>query len=299
MKKAVLALSLALASSSLLFAGSTPDSLDMVQLHTLAVNGSPYYQAVLSTACRNGDLTAAPDYVTAANWAISSSDAGNPLGLYAYAALLDSGLGVQKDKDKAEELFAKAAPSLKEMAEKGDFRACYSYAYLLYSGRGGVKEDKAQAATLFKQSAEAGDPHAAYMTGLLFQRGEGVERSAPKAIEWFQKAALSGERKAQLALGTMYLKGGTFGRNMEEAAKWILMSAEAGEPDAQYLAGVMYETGSAGKKDMSKALQYYHRAALQGDEKAKKRLKAFAGEMRKTLGLEEPAPDSASKNENK
>lgn len=263
-----------------------PDGLDLAQLTTLAVNGSAYYQAALSTVLRNGDLGAKPDYAGAAEWAKESAATGNPLGLYALAALADGGLGVQAGKAKAEELFKQAAPGLETLAKDGDFRACYALAYLRYAGRGGLQQDKSQATALFMKAAEAGDIHAAYMAGVLHERGEGVAQSTPKAVEWLMKAATANDRKAQCALGKMYMKTSIVKSSREEASKWIVMAAEAGEPEAQYLAGRIFENGFAGQKDMTKALQYYHRAALQGDEAAKARLKSFAEDMRKTLGIE-------------
>jgi len=282
------------------------DGLSLLQLRTLAINGSPYYQAALSSACRYGDLGESSDYASAASWAQESAAAKNPLGLYALAALSDGGLGIQADKAKAEELFKEAAPGLEKMADDGDYRACYAYAYLCYSGRGGVPQSKEKAATLFLKAAEAGDLHASYMAGTLYLRGEGVEQSNPKAIEWLQKAALAGERSAQRALGMLYLKTAKIGRNKDEGAKWIVMAAEGGDAEAQYIAGGLFEGGLTGKKDMKRALQYYHRSALQGNEAAKKRLKSFADEMRKTLGIEKAAdgvpsesasPDSGAKAE--
>ncbi len=272
----------------------SPDGLSIDQLTTLSVNGSSYYQAALSNALRYGDFGAKSDFASAATWANASAEAKNPLGLYALAALCEGGLGIQADKAKAEALFKEAAPGLEALSKEGDFRACYAYAYLCYSGRGGVAQDKAKAAALFIKAAEAGDVRAAYMAGVLYQRGEGVEQNTSKAMDWLMKAAQANDRKAQCAIGKMHLK--SMGQNSKrEAAKWIVMAAEGGDAEAQYLAGCLYEGGLAGEKDMSKALQYYHRSALQGDDAAKKRLKSFAESMRKTLGIEKPQ-DPATEN---
>lgn len=268
-----------------------PDGLNLPQLMTLAVNGSSYYQAALAGALRHGDLGAKADYAEAASWAGRSAEAKNPLGLYELAALSDGGLGVQVDKAKAEELFKQAAPGLEPMASSGDIRACYALAYLRYSGRGGVAQDKALAAALFAKAAEGGDVHAAYMAGVMHLRGDGVEQSNPKAVEWLLKAAANNDAKAQCALGKLYLKTSISPKSRSEAAKWIVMAAESGEPEAQYLAGCVYENGISCQKDMNKALQYYHKAALQGDDAARKRLKSFASDMRKNLGIEKPKED--------
>ena len=294
--KKILSLAIILAMASAVMAEERKDGADglgLQQLTTLAINGSAYYQAALSNVLRYGDLGAKSDYAGAAQWANESANAKNPLGLYALAALTDGGLGVQADKAKADELFKEAAPGLEAMAKEGDFRACYAFAYLRYAGRGGVAQDKAQAAALFIKAAEAGDIHAAYMAGVLYQRGEGVEQNTSKAVEWLLKAAQVNDRKAQCALGKMYLKTGVTPNSRSEASRWIVMAAEAGDAEAQYLAGYLFENGVAGQKDMNKALQYYHRSALQGDESAKKRLKSFANDMRKTLGIEKPQEPAA------
>jgi hypothetical protein len=270
----------------------SPEGLTLEQISSLAIDGDAYFQAALSTILRVGDLNTKMDYASALEWAKLSAEAGDPLGKYALAALYDAGLGVKLDKEMAEKLFTEAAPGLGALIVSGDFRACYALAYLRYSGRGGVAPDKTIAASLFKKAAEAGDLHAAYMIGVMYQRGDGVEREIPKATEWLLKAATAGDRRAQVALGVLYLKN-AIGNNKAEAAKWLVMAAEAGDQEAQFLCGVIYENGFAGEKDMSRALQYYHRAALQGEKRAEKRLKDFADSMRKELGLEKPKEETA------
>jgi len=270
-----------------------PDGLDLMQLKTLAINGSPYYQAAFSMACRNGDLGSQKDYEQAVRWAKESSASGDPLGVYSMAVLLDNAFGVSADKAKAEEMFKSCATGLEALSEDPkDFRASYALGYLNYAGRGGLPVDKAKAAKLFLKAADAGDVHAIFMCGLLYQRGDGVERSNPKAIDFFLKAAAAGEIKAQLSLGVMYLKAGALGNSRQEASRWLYMAAEGGEADAQYLMGCVLENGSLGTKDLNKALQYYHRSALQGNESAKKRLKNFAEDVRKTMGIEKEASSS-------
>ncbi|HMM59838.1 MAG TPA: sel1 repeat family protein, partial [Candidatus Rifleibacterium sp.] len=64
----------------------------------------------------------------------------------------------------------------------------------------GVKQDFATAANWFRLAADAGDMHAQFYLGTLYQCGMGVEFSLEKANSWLQKAAAQGHKEANTLL---------------------------------------------------------------------------------------------------
>ena len=72
--------------------------------------------------------------------------------------------------------------------------------------------------------AEAGDTEAQCHLGQMYEDGNGVERSADKALIWFQKSAKQGHGPAGNSIGTCFLKGLGVNQNFDEAFKWYTWS---------------------------------------------------------------------------
>jgi TPR repeat protein len=67
----------------------------------------------------------------------------------------------------------------------------------------GVPLDYAEAARLFKKSADQGNPEAQLSLGLLYYNGWGVEQNREEAINWCLMAVDQGDEKAKLVLTSM------------------------------------------------------------------------------------------------
>ena len=81
--------------------------------------------------------------------------------------------------------------------------------------------------------AEDGSAAAQFNLGLLYDRGEGRERDAAKALEWFLFSAESGFNRAQFRLGNLYDAGEDVERDLIEARKWFAIAAESRYPKAK------------------------------------------------------------------
>lgn len=81
-----------------------------------------------------------------------------------------------------------------------------------------------------------------------------------------------GEREAQYTVGMMYLKGEGVEKDEKEGAGWMLKAAEQDHPYGIYKMGELYEKGIGVAKDPSLSAEWYKRAAKTGmgdpDEKA-------------------------------
>ena len=121
-----------------------------------------------------------------------------------------------------------------------------------------------------RPEAEAGDPRAQYLMGVMYAHGKGVERDNFEAARWYEKAARNGETRAAFNLGFMLLNGvgETNQSDPAAAAKWLSVAAQAGNLTAQYLLGEMYLTGRGVPRDLEAALTWTLRAALRGHARA-------------------------------
>ncbi|GMQ99203.1 MAG: hypothetical protein BMS9Abin18_0019 [Zetaproteobacteria bacterium] len=91
------------------------------------------------------------------------------------------------------------------------------------------KENTTDAATLFQQAAEKGNRRAQYQLGLLYARGDGVQKNLVKAREWLRKAAMQGHPKAQFYLGQMYVFGDGGEKDNVKATTWFWLAKTLGD----------------------------------------------------------------------
>ena len=122
----------------------------------------------------------------------------------------------------------------------------------------------------YTKAAEQGDSTAQHNLGYCYEKGNGIEKSLPKAVEWYTKAAEQGYAKAQCILSIYYAQGKGVDKDFAKAIIWCNKAVEQGYAKAQYLLGVYYYKGIGVEKNLSKAMEWYTKAAEQGEEDAKK-----------------------------
>ena len=153
-----------------------------------------------------------------------------------------------------------------------------------------------EAYSVFIREARTGNPEAHYCLGLMFARGQGIDKDYPAALSWFTKAYDMGFLNAGYFLGKMHLMGlgtpkdvskaeGFFEsvadrdaratyelgllnftgkdrpRDLKTSASWIAKSADAGNPEAQFILGQFYKAGAGVPKDIDKAVEWLGKAA--------------------------------------
>jgi uncharacterized protein len=127
------------------------------------------------------------------------------------------------------------------------------------------------------QSSEA---LAQYWVALMYEHGNGLEKSHDKAIQFLQMAANNGNSPAEYDLASLYNEG-TGGMTIDKARACDLFekAADQGYLKAMHNVGYCYQTGAAGKKDESKALDYYTKAAEAGVARAQHNLGVLYGQL--------------------
>ena len=110
-----------------------------------------------------------------------------------------SGLGVERDYEKAYEYFQKAA-------DQGNVAAQNSVGIAFLKGEG-VPMDYEKAFGYFLKSAENGNPAAFNNVARCYALGQGTPENPIEAMKWYEKSAMSNDAVAQFLCGAIYYKG--------------------------------------------------------------------------------------------
>ncbi|MCR5723303.1 MAG: tetratricopeptide repeat protein [Lachnospiraceae bacterium] len=130
-----------------------------------------------------------------------------------------------------------------------------------------------EAADLWIKAANKGLAEAQHALGLLYENGDGVEKSIDKALKWYNKAAEQGHEEAQKSFNSLFhrqrFKITTTGtssssrRPYNETEKKVIYS-----PDKQFALGEKCYYGRGVEKSYEKAIEWYEKAANQGHAEA-------------------------------
>ena len=92
------------------------------------------------------------------------------------------------------------------------------------------------------------NPKALYIEALTHEKGRGVLKDLPLAIELYQESADKGFVKAQYKLGLMLYEGVEVERDLELAFKYLTPAAKEGHIGAKGILGLIYLEGGKGIK---------------------------------------------------
>jgi Fe-S cluster biogenesis protein NfuA len=101
---------------------------------------------------------------------------------------------------------------------------------LLYLKGEGVEKNFDLAREWFEKASEYNNSSAFYNLALIYQTRIGVEENFPKAIDYFRKAIKTGHTKAIFRLATLLLKDRTDMNNVKEGFDLMLESAKRNNP---------------------------------------------------------------------
>ena len=124
------------------------------------------------------------------------------------------------------------------------------------------KRDYAVALRLVRPMAEQGDSRAQSLLGLIYSKGQGVQRNEAEAMKWYRRAADQGDADAQVKIGDMYLEGRAVAQDYSEAGRWYRFAADHGNAAAQYYLGILYAKGEGVPLDNVLAHMWFNLAAV-------------------------------------
>lgn len=127
----------------------------------------------------------------------------------------------------------------------------------------GVKQDYQKAFSLYLQAAERGDAEAEYISGAMYQVGQGTGQNIPKSFELLYGAAKKGKStmESELLIAQAFLLGNVVPKNVEMAIDWYTKAAEKGSAEAMNELGFLYYAGRDIGMDYKKADNYFTEAA--------------------------------------
>lgn len=145
----------------------------------------------------------------------------HPAAEYLLGKMYEFGHGVNKDMQKALDLFTSAASKgyAAAQAKLGQWN--------LEAGK-----DYDLALNWFNRAAEQGYALAYSSLGDMYAKGYGVDQDYAKAIDCYQKAAQNGDPQACLKLGIMYEKGEGVPADLKQAVFWYQKGADLGDAES-------------------------------------------------------------------
>ncbi|MFT5758258.1 MAG: TPR repeat protein [Alteromonadaceae bacterium] len=139
---------------------------------------------------------------------------------YQMALIYQNGYGVQKDQQKAFELFSLAA-------SQNYPDALFNLA-VMYSEGKVVDKNLTTAFVLYEKAANKGLASAQFNIGVAYYNGEGVQKDYLKASRWYRKAAEQNYALAQFNLALMYFEGQGVPKSTENSYIWNIISSYNG-----------------------------------------------------------------------
>lgn len=159
--------------------------------------------------------------------------------------------------------FGSAYDTWLPLARQGVPQAAYLVGLLL--DRGLVEcQDPAVAAGWYVGAADAGEPGALFNLALLYRAGRGVAQNSGRYLQLMQQLAEQGDGEAIYLVGRAHDTGETGRVDRALAAHWYLRAAKTGFAPAQNALGDLLRLGDGVPRDLPQAREWFQRAAVQG-----------------------------------
>ena len=196
------------------------------------------------------------DYKTAFNWILAAANKGDAWAKYKVGLCYLNGTGVEKDLYRAYKYFLYSAKS-------GEIEGQY-YLGLCYSGGIGVEKDLAKAAEWYELAAKKEHPKALFQMARCYYYGYGVRYNEQLCYKYLINSIEKGCSEAENFMGLLYDRGDIVEKDKTKALDWFKAAAEKGLAVAQFNVGYAYHKGN----DLEQALKWYEQALKNGYKQA-------------------------------
>ena len=228
------------------------------------------------------------------------AEAGDAVAQFHMGTLLDNGIGIEANSDRAEgwyrlailqgeprshinlasrledrakpEDVAEAKRLLATASAAGEGLATFNLARMMSHGYGEIdkRPNPANALELFHQSWAQGCAIAGHWIGFMLLQGNGVRQDTVLGKDWLIKAARAGCIGAIIKLGDNAETGSGCEKDPSAAVEWFRQGAELGSMECQHrLAGLLLR-GEGLTKDGAHAVQWLKRAAVRNNSDAQR-----------------------------
>ena len=198
-------------------------------------------------------------------------NANKPDGAFYLARMVELGIGIQADPDKARLLYMTAS-------EKGSAKALNRVGLMAFRGEG-ILQDYKSARDMICKSADMGESDAEFNCAGLWQQGQGGPKDNSKAKSYYERAAQQGHIGALNALGMAARDGEFEAKDLNKAYNYFEQAAKKGNPLGLYEIGAMYEAGQPIPRDMIKAHLYYNLASARQNPQALEALQRLTNQL--------------------
>ncbi|HEY3928159.1 MAG TPA: tetratricopeptide repeat protein [Candidatus Koribacter sp.] len=197
-----------------------------------------------------------PEYEKSIPWLEHAVQGGSADGFDELGLLYEMGYGMNKDVDKAFNLFNEAA---KRGSVEGSYRLGLTYFYGL-----GVSSDRSAACQWFIRSAAGGYPEAEREAGFCYYNGTGVTQNHQEAFNWFSLAGQARLVDARVIVADMLDRGDGHNQDSKYAVMWYQAAAEQGDVYAMTELGAHLRRGDGVDWSEAQAMQWFAKAAQMG-----------------------------------
>ncbi len=217
-----------------------------------------------------------PDFAEAYRLFMEEVEIGNALAMYDLGRMHIDGLGMEMNKDAAQQWYAKALAAFLEVeSDKSSPYLQYRIGKMHAAGLGAT-QDYVEAADWFHMGVAQNHKYAQYSLAGLYYHGYGVEQSYETAFDLYKKSARQKNPYASYELAKMYRDGIGAEKNMEKADEhfqkaftgFLDLEAQSKDDKLQYRLGQMLYTGTGTEKDIADAITYFEKAAKLGNVNA-------------------------------
>ena len=176
--------------------------------------------------------------------------------------------------------------------QKGNGLAACFLGEIYHSGIGVVQND-AEAERWYAKGAELRNPQAQYVMGSLFFAEPNHEHNLGTAATLLRESAQAGYVPAMYQLGLLLERNPDLAKNPGEASALLNDAANAGSWSSSMVLGVLARDGKDAPRDASTAYFQFRVAVLQGGDEAEKLLKNDLQRLTAELGADRTAEITA------
>lgn len=178
-----------------------PMLFDLNTLKEQALNGDELSAYILGRSYFSSENGAKCDYNEAFKWYKYGADTLNdPRCIYGLGICYDDGVGVDKDQEKADQLFRKALNLLQTLIEQNDPFAKFVMGAYYFYGFAGIEQDNKKAFETIYSSAMQGHLAGIYDIGTFYHNGAGIDIDYEKSKYYLELAASVGLERAKQKL---------------------------------------------------------------------------------------------------
>jgi TPR repeat protein len=194
-------------------------------------------------------------YSVAAKSSSASGQASSKVRVVMASGILQKCLGITPGADKM-----MRGPATKQYCQQLPGADIYDQA-----GQRFQAGDHAGAAKIVTKAAEAGNAVAQLRLALMYDQGDGVERSSKMAFGWYARAASKGEPESQNQMAMYYELAEGVPENWDLSARLLQASATQGWKKGQFSFGRAYQFGIGVAQDRQKAIEWFRKSGAQGN----------------------------------